>query len=225
MWTVYKHENLETHQVYIGITEQEPVLRWGKNGKGYRKQSKFFDAILEYGWKNFSHEILFTNIKSELEARKIETNLIVKYDAIQNGYNSCKSTNEEILSNKRIFHQKTQYIDLSTGKIYDTMATLASDLKVTTSAVSRYLSKNYESTCNGHIIYERGYFDSLSKEQQKILLNKAKQKKIKCIETNEIFDTPKQAGLSCSDKDSSKAYILKACRTGCTAYKKHWTFV
>ena len=52
MWTVYKHENLETHQVYIGITEQEPVLRWGKNGKGYRKQSKFFDAILEYGWKN-----------------------------------------------------------------------------------------------------------------------------------------------------------------------------
>ena len=41
MWTVYKHENLETHQVYIGITEQEPVLRWGKNGKGYRKVAGF----------------------------------------------------------------------------------------------------------------------------------------------------------------------------------------
>ena len=39
------------------------------------------------------------------------------------------------------------------------------------------------------------------------------------------FDTPEQAGLSCSDKNSSKAYILKACRTGCTAYKKHWTFI
>lgn len=29
MWSVYKHTNLITNQVYIGITNQNPEDRWG----------------------------------------------------------------------------------------------------------------------------------------------------------------------------------------------------
>ena len=47
---------------YIGITSQAVNKRW-KNGKGYKSSPYFYNAIQKYGWNNFEHNILFTDLK------------------------------------------------------------------------------------------------------------------------------------------------------------------
>ncbi len=86
-YSVYKHTNKINGKVYIGMTINEPEVRWGRNGEGYSKQL-FGRAIHKYGWDNFEHEILFTNLsRKEADAKEIE--LIKKYNATDrnSGYN------------------------------------------------------------------------------------------------------------------------------------------
>lgn len=88
MYIVYKHTNLLNNKAYIGITKYEdnPNYRW-KNGMGYVKNNKFFSEILQYGWNNFSHEILETGL-NETEALKKETYYIKLYNTVNDGYNN-----------------------------------------------------------------------------------------------------------------------------------------
>ena len=86
-YTVYKHTNKVNGKVYIGMTVNEPEVRWGENGKNYSKQL-FGKAISKYGWENFEHEILFENL-SHKEANEKEIELIKSYRATDRdfGYN------------------------------------------------------------------------------------------------------------------------------------------
>ena len=84
-WKVYKHQNLINGKVYIGITSQEPEKRW-RNGQGYYNHKKFYAAIKKYGWDNFSHDILYSNLTEE-QACALEQELIQKYNSKINGYN------------------------------------------------------------------------------------------------------------------------------------------
>lgn len=72
---------------YVGITSQIPERRWN-NGKGYKASTRFYNAIKKYGWHNFKHEILYTNL-NEKEAINIETMLIKQWGLTNknNGYN------------------------------------------------------------------------------------------------------------------------------------------
>lgn len=84
---VYKHTNPENGKVYIGLTSNINK-RWN-NGKGYKTNKAMFEDILQYGWNNFSHEILEqTNDLSAASA--LENKYIREYDATnpQKGYNS-----------------------------------------------------------------------------------------------------------------------------------------
>lgn len=86
-YCVYCHTNKINGKKYIGITSQKPENRW-KNGEGYRNNEYFYRAIQKYGWHNFSHEILYTNL-SRNEAENLEIKLITEYDTRfnQKGYN------------------------------------------------------------------------------------------------------------------------------------------
>lgn len=86
-YSVYKHTNKINGKVYIGITINEPVVRWGRNGDGYSGQY-FGLAIQKYGWENFEHEILFENLSAK-DASQKEIELIKEYDATnrEKGYN------------------------------------------------------------------------------------------------------------------------------------------
>lgn len=87
-YIVYEHIS-PSGKRYIGITSNNPNRRWGTNGQGYSKQSKFFNAILKYGWDNFQHNILYSNLTAN-EASQKEQELIKYYNTIENGYN-CES--------------------------------------------------------------------------------------------------------------------------------------
>lgn len=85
-YCVYKHTSPQG-RVYIGITSLPVQRRW-QGGMGYRYNTHFYNAILKYGWDNFSHEVLVSDIsKEEAEAKEIE--LIARYDSTnpQKGYN------------------------------------------------------------------------------------------------------------------------------------------
>lgn len=86
MYKVYKHQNIENGKIYIGITKNLVEQRWS-GGMGYYSNKNFFNDILYYGWKNFTHEILVDNIKTEDEAIEIEKEYISKYNSYEDGYN------------------------------------------------------------------------------------------------------------------------------------------
>lgn len=86
-YSVYMHVNKINGKRYIGITSQTPSSRW-KGGLGYKKQRRFFSAIVSYGWNNFDHIILRDNLSKE-EAEKMEFELIQEYHSndLRYGYN------------------------------------------------------------------------------------------------------------------------------------------
>ena len=85
-YCVYKHTS-PSGKVYIGITKKKPNYRWS-NGLGYKSSPHFWSAIQKYGWENFKHEVLYTNLSCD-EACAIEQKLIAQYKATdrQFGYN------------------------------------------------------------------------------------------------------------------------------------------
>ena len=93
-YCVYMHINKINGKKYIGITSKKPNDRFGKDGKNYIKCPAFWHAIQKYGWENFEHQILETNLTEE-EACKREIELIEKYHTTdkQFGYNISKGGN------------------------------------------------------------------------------------------------------------------------------------
>lgn len=74
-YSVYSHTS-PSGKVYIGITKQRPTARWS-NGKGYKENRHFTNAIIKYGWDNFTHRVLYTGLTKE-EAEETEIRLIAK---------------------------------------------------------------------------------------------------------------------------------------------------
>ena len=78
-WKLYLHI-APNGKRYYGITSKEnPEERWGLNGNKYRRHPYFYNAIKKYGWDNFEHKIIFTDL-TEKEAKLLEQMYIVLYD-------------------------------------------------------------------------------------------------------------------------------------------------
>jgi group I intron endonuclease len=76
---VYCHTNKINSKKYIGITCQDPEVRWGYRGNCYKQSQPYFAAaIKKYGWENFTHEILFEGLTAQ-EAHVKEIELIAYY--------------------------------------------------------------------------------------------------------------------------------------------------
>lgn len=84
-WVVYRHTS-PSGKVYIGITS-DVNKRWANNGLKYCcKNTTFCRAIRKYGWTNFKHEILFSDLTKE-EACLKEIELIKQYKLLGISYN------------------------------------------------------------------------------------------------------------------------------------------
>ena len=84
-YSVYCHTD-PYGKKYFGIS-QDCIRRWSK-GKGYIKNKRFYDAITEYGWDCFSHDILKEGLTLD-EANKLEKDLVEEYSTTDPlfGYN------------------------------------------------------------------------------------------------------------------------------------------
>lgn len=87
---IYKHTNKENGKCYIGQTKN---IKWRWYPNNYKTCSKFYRAILKYGWNNFTHEVI--KICDETNVDYWESYYIKEYDSVTNGYNldsgGCKN--------------------------------------------------------------------------------------------------------------------------------------
>lgn len=97
MYTVYMHI-APNDKKYIGVTKQKIENRWS-NGKGYRNQKYFYNAILKYGWKNIKHLIICNNLNKK-EAFELEKNMIKMYKSNDKKYGYNISSGGEYGRNK-----------------------------------------------------------------------------------------------------------------------------
>lgn len=89
---VYMHINKINGKKYIGITKQDkPEYRWGINGANYKESPHFYSAIQKYGWDNFEHITIASNLSKD-KACAMEINLIAQYKTQDReyGYNVFK---------------------------------------------------------------------------------------------------------------------------------------
>ena len=87
-YTVYCHINKYNNKKYVGITSQKRLSRRFQNGQGYKHSTHFYNAINMYGWDNFDHIVLESNL-SEEEAKAKEEQYISSWNLTNNlfGYN------------------------------------------------------------------------------------------------------------------------------------------
>ena len=83
-WTVYVHivpkelSGYDCDKYYVGITSQKVERRWGySTGIHYKKSTRFYEAIQQYGFNNMQHEIVAENLTKD-EAYNFEELLIKK---------------------------------------------------------------------------------------------------------------------------------------------------
>lgn len=245
-YTVYMHINKQNNKRYIGITKQNPKIRWA-NGKGYVKNAHFYAAIQKYGWNNFEHIILHESFNQE-EACLMEKYYIKKYNTInpQYGYNlseggfqvgpnnfekmtewqrNHKKFGKDNIRSKKVKCIETQDVfgsiseaerwcdSTKVGECCRGQRSYAGHHPETGQILSwDYANDNDEVTiiCNTKILNKHKYFDSRSK-------------KVRCIETNEIFMSESEA---CKKYGASRGTIGRACNgLRKTALKKHWEWV
>lgn len=88
-YCVYVHINKSNGKMYVGQTVRgdDPNKRW-LNGYGYKQCTLFWRAIEKYGWDNFEHKIIASNLTLE-EANHFEELLIKQLGTMnpKRGYN------------------------------------------------------------------------------------------------------------------------------------------
>lgn len=120
MYKVYKHTNLINGKSYIGITSQKTYKRWHPDH--YISCKRFYAAIEEFGWQNFSHEVLY-EVETKEEANKLEKEMIAQYKTTEAafGYNmSSGGIGRSGLKSKGGVKRK-RVLCIETGIIYESL--------------------------------------------------------------------------------------------------------
>ena len=148
---LYCHTNKINGKKYIGISVQKPNHRW-KNGRGYKGCPKFKRAIEKYGWENFTHEILLTQLTHE-EASEKEKEYIAKYDTVNNGYNVLSGGLDNSANGEKFFKTRpiNQYsLSKTLIKTWDSMSDIERELHIGHQSISNVCSK-ITHTAHGYI--------------------------------------------------------------------------
>ena len=165
---IYSIKNKINGKVYIGQTSQKPEKRWD-NGKGYETSPKFFNAILKYGWDNFQHNILYSNLTAN-EASQKEQELIKYYNTIENGYN-CEFGGLTNRKHSQETIEKLRQLNLGRNNPnYGKTASKETRLKISQS--------------HKNIPHSKEWTEKVAK---------AHRKRVLCITTGEIFPSLKDA--------------------------------
>ena len=85
-YSIYKLTSPD-NKVYIGCTSQNPEDRWDYGSK-YHHNKELAGDIRRFGWNNFEHDILYSDLAEE-DAYDLERELIHMYNSCdpEHGYN------------------------------------------------------------------------------------------------------------------------------------------
>lgn len=214
-YTIYMHVNKINGKVYIGQTKQDPIKRWD-NGRGYLTSPLFYNAIEKYGWQNFDHIILYTGL-SEEEANQLEEELIMKYDSTNTscGYNikfggNNHSHSEETKKKIGVSNSISQLGKTWSEEQRRIMSTMFSGKnnpfygKHHSEETKKLISEHRKGKAAGeeHPFYGQKHTQEALQKMSERRQGKGG-KKVKCINTGEIFNCMMDAARWCGLKNSS----------------------
>lgn len=192
-YCIYLHRNKINNKIYIGQTCQKPEYRWN-SGKGYKGSPRFYDAIQVYGWDNFEHIILYTNLDAN-EANEKEQELILFYQSNNPlyGYNLDSGGNNKTPSEETRHKQSisAQYRPI-----------VSQETKKKLSKAGKGLTRNSKTK-------EKLRKAAIQREKEK---QGKKTKSVICINTGEIFNSLREAADWCGLVGVSG--ISSVCRGG-----------
>jgi len=208
---VYCHTNKFDGKKYVGITKNKPEVRWN-NGNGYRNNEYFYRAIKKYGWHNFTHEILYTNL-TEQEAEQMEIQLIKEYECYkkENGYNIHLGGNSG-----------HKFTDESKEKLRNALKGKPKSEETKRKISEAHKGKTASEETRAKIS------ESLKGESNPMYGKKRdasifKTKPVRCIETGEEFVSANEASRR---KNISSGSVSRACNGKLkTAGRLHWEFI
>lgn len=205
-YSVYMHRNRFDDKKYFGITCRPLDKRWG-HGLGYKKQSRFYNAILKYGWdEGFDHVILAVDLTEEC-AKDIERLLIAVFNT-QNrefGYNLTAGGDENPMDCPELVAKKTE----SLKQYYENNPELREKVR----QHNNLLWSNPDS-----IFYSSEY-----RKKQRLGIQNKFGKKVRCIETGETYNCLADAARAIGVK-SHTAITICCNNPKRTAKGMHWQF-
>lgn len=239
-YTVYKHTSPDG-KVYIGATSNDPNRRW-QNGYGYRENKDFYSDIEYYGWDNFSHYIVASDL-TEPEAYKLEEKLIQQFCATDpvKGYNKSvggKGNRGVVRSAKT----RMKIGDAERGTkhhFYGKHLSESHRRKISESNKGKVLSEEHKNILRAKAINNKNmlgkhHSDETKRkiaavhrgikltEEHKQKISESIKKKVLCIETNTVYDSLDEAAI---DTGTSVCGISSACNGRYkTSGGYHWEY-
>ena len=193
-YVLYMHENKINGKKYIGITKQQPEVRW-KGGSGYKQNPAFWNAIQKYGWDNFEHIILLENLTRE-DAERLEIEYIQQYNTIAQGYN----ISEGGFSGSDTRRKSVLCLELNQifNTVYDAADYMVNQkgVQVTGAPIQAVCThvKNKHTSAGFHWMYVQEFIDKYGEINSCTINlaiaeedNKYKGYSVMCIETGDIF--------------------------------------
>lgn len=203
---------------YIGQTCESLFKRAGKDGVRYKTSSAFWKAIQKYGWEYFQNhcEILAT-AKTQEEANRLESYFInlyhttdkkYGYNILSGGYDGFGHLNDFPVIGINLINKDICY--------FISYSDASRKIGVQESVISEIIrgTGRYNTTHGWTFILAKDYFqmtDSSKKQIYSIIPNEkpALRKKVRCINTGEIFDSVTNASKS---KQCSRTHLSQVCK-------------
>lgn len=240
LWSVYKHTS-PAGKVYIGVTK-DPKHRWRGSGNGYKGDTGIWDAINEYGWDNFSHEIIASNLTQQ-EAWDMEVRLIAEYNAIDPayGYNlttggrhgklsseSCKRLSisqmghpvSDKVKNMLYERNRTPIICLDTKEIFNSGREAADKLNLDRTTILKVANGKLGS-CGGHHFAKLSDYENGQVKQ--FTPSPAVYNGVRCVTTGEEFDNVSDASRKTGLSRRAISYACNGVHETCGGMQ--WEFI
>lgn len=218
-YIVYKHTS-PNNKVYIGITCQNPVRRWRKDGSGYKSHKYFWNAIQKYGLDNFKHEILYSGLSKE-EAEQKEIKMISFFDSTnsKNGYNMSFGGESGSVGYKFTDEQKAKLRQTHIGErngMFGKIHTKETNEKNRIAHLKDNLSQETIEKMSNAKKGKKRTKQSIEKQKETI------SKKVVCLETKIEYSSAKQAEKI---NNIDPSCITKVCQgKRKTAGQLHWCY-
>ena len=211
-YCIYMHKNKINDKVYIGMTSRKPEQRW-LNGNGYKRQPKFFNAILKYGWDNFEHIILEDNIPTEKIALEKETFYIKKYNSVLNGYNVTEAGQK---SSPYCFKGIPIYC-IENNTYYSSIAEASRQLNFSNPGDIEKVIRGERNGC--HNLHFLKASEVTPQNIKKVLRQRTGRfRKVYCLDTKQIFNNLQEAASFCQRSPQSVMLNCQGKRKSCGGY-------
>lgn len=201
MYTVYCHTNKLNNKRYVGITKQNPKVRW-QNGYGYRGNEYFFRAIQKYGWDNFNHEILYEGLTKK-QAEEIEIRLIKEWHLNNRDFGYNISHGGNCLGS--VSAETKQKISKAHKGVSTHNMTADVKKRISEKMSGRKLSEETKRKMSDYA-KQRGTSDDLKEKLR--LANERRKIPVICVETGIVYESASEAARQTG---LCKSTILRHC--------------